>query len=60
MWRTLKISSGAKLGHDKRDITAFDTCLISLKFKQLTTKILRSCSKKQNSVEFWAKNIKEE
>ena len=27
MWSTLKISSGAQLGHDKRDIPAFDTVL---------------------------------
>ena len=40
MWSTLKISSGAQLGHDKWDIPAFDT-LISLKFEQLTTKILK-------------------
>ena len=35
MWSTLKISSGAQLGHDKRDIPAFDTVLhcISLKFE---------------------------
>ena len=33
--------------------------LISLKFEQLTTKILEWCSKRQNSIEFWAKNIKE-
>ena len=27
MWSTLKRSSGAKLGHDNRDIPAFDTVL---------------------------------
>ena len=27
MWSTLKISSGVQLGHDKRDIPAFDTVL---------------------------------
>ena len=27
MWSTLKISSGAQLGHDKRDIPVFDTVL---------------------------------
>ena len=27
MWSTLKISSGTQLGHDKRDIPAFDTVL---------------------------------
>ena len=40
MWSTLKISSGAQLGHDKRDIPAFDTVLfhsnVSLRRKYLS------------------------
>ena len=59
MRSTLKISSGAQLGHDKRVMPAFRDCLISLKFEQVTTKILKQCSNRQNSIEFWAKNIKE-
>ena len=38
MWSSHERRSGTQLGHDKRDIPAFD-CLISLKFEQLTTKI---------------------
>ena len=33
-------------------------CLTSLKFKQLPTKILELYSNRQNSIEFWVKNIK--
>ena len=46
MGSTLKISSGA---------FCIRNCLITLKFEQLTTKILKWCSNRQNSIEFWAK-----
>ena len=55
MWSTLKRSSAAKLGHDKRDISAFDTVLFhsnlsSLRRKflsdVLTDKIVLSCGPK--------------
>ena len=55
MWSTLKRSSAAKLGHDKRDISAFDTVLFhsnlsSLRRKFLsdvpTDKIVLSCGPK--------------
>ena len=55
MLSTLKISSRAQLGHDKRDIPAFDTVLFhsnlsSLRRKYLgdvpTDKIVLSCGQK--------------
>ena len=55
MWSTLKISSGAQLGHDKQDIPAFDSVLFhsnlsSLRRKFLsdvpTDKIILSCGPK--------------
>ena len=51
MWSSLKISSGAKLGHD----SCIRHCLISLKFEQLTTKIHTWRFNRQNSIEFWAR-----
>ena len=66
MWSTLKISSGAQLGHDKRDIPAFDTVLFhsnlsSLRRKNLgdvpTDKIVLSCgpeiSKRPLKIRYW-------
>ena len=40
MWSTLKISSGAQLGHDKRDIPAFDTVLFHSNLRSLRRKYL--------------------
>ena len=40
MRSTLKISSGAQLGHDKRDIPAFDTVLFHSNFSSLRRKYL--------------------
>ena len=40
MWSTLKISSGAQLGHNKRDIPAFDTVLFHSNFSSLPRKYL--------------------
>ena len=66
MWSTLKISSGAQLGHDKRDIPAFDTVLFhsnlsSLRRKYLgdvpTDKLVLSCgpeiSKRPLKIRYW-------
>ena len=66
MWSTLKISSGAQLGHDKREIPAFDTALFhsnlsSLRRKYLgdvpTDKIVLSCgpeiSKRPLKIRYW-------
>ena len=66
MWSTLEISNGAQLGHDKRDITAFDTVLFhsnlgSLRRKYLndvpTDKIVLSCrpkiSKRPLLIRYW-------
>ena len=38
MWSTLKISSGAQPGHDKRDIPAFDTVLFHSNLSSLRRK----------------------
>lgn len=55
MWSTLKRSSGAKLGHDKRDIPTFDTVLFHSNLSGLgrkflsdvpTDKIVLSCGPK--------------
>ena len=40
MWSTLKRSSAAKLGHDKRDISAFDTVLFHSNLSSLRRKFL--------------------
>ena len=40
MWSTLKRSSGAKLGHDKRDIPTFDTVLFHSNLSGLGRKFL--------------------
>ena len=40
MWSTLKISSGAQLGHDKRDISAFDTVLFHSHLSSLQRKYI--------------------
>ena len=40
MWSTLKRSSGAQLGHDKRDIPAFDTVLFHANLSSLRRKYL--------------------
>ena len=40
MWSTLKISSGAQLGHDKRVIPAFDTVLFHSNLSSLRRKYL--------------------
>ena len=40
MWSTLKISSGAQLGHDKRDIPAFDTVLFHSNLSSLRRKYM--------------------
>ena len=40
MWSTLKISSGAQLGHDKRDIPALDTVLFHSNLSSLRRKHL--------------------
>ena len=40
MWSTLKISSGAQLGHDKRDIPAFDIVLFHSNLSSLRRKYL--------------------
>ena len=40
MWSTLKRSSGAKLGHDKRDIPTFDTVLFHSNLSSLRQKFL--------------------
>ena len=59
MWSTLKISSGAQLGNDKRVIPAFDTVLFYSNLSSLRRKYLGDVPKDKNSIEFWAKNIKE-
>ena len=70
MWSTLKRSSGAQLGHDKRDFPAFDTVLFhsylnSLPRKYLgdvpTDKVVLSCgpeiSKRPLKIRYcWLKN----
>ena len=40
MWSTLKIGSRAQLGHDKRDIPAFDTVLFHSNLSSLPRKYL--------------------
>ena len=40
MWSTLKISSGAQLGHDKRDIPTFDTVLFQSNLSSLRRKYI--------------------
>ena len=40
MWSTLKISSGAQLGHDKWDIPAFDTVLFHSNLSSLRRKYI--------------------
>ena len=45
MWSTLKISSGAQLGHDKRDIPAFDTILFHSNLSSLRRKYLSDVPK---------------
>ena len=40
MWGTPKISSGAQLGHDKRDNPAFDTVLFHLNLSSLRRKYI--------------------
>ena len=45
MWSTLKISSGAQLGHDKRDIPAFDTVLFHSNLSSLRRKYLSDVPK---------------
>ena len=40
MWSTLKRSSGAKLGHDKRDIPSFDPVLFHSNLSSLRQKFL--------------------
>ena len=40
MWSTLEISSGAQLGHDKRDIRAFDTALFHSNLSSLRRKYI--------------------
>ena len=59
MWSTLKISSGAQLGHDKRDIPAFDTVLFHSNLSSLRRKYLSDVPTAKNSIVFWGKNIKE-
>ena len=44
MWSTLKRSSAAKLGHDKRDISAFDTVLFHSNLSSLRRKFLSDVS----------------
>ena len=58
MWSTLEISSGAQLGHDKRDIPAFETVLFHSNLSSLrrNTEVM---FQQTNSIEFWAKNIKD-
>ena len=56
MWSFCKRRSATQLGPDKRDLPTFDT--VTLKFEQLTTKIRKGYSNKQNSIELWAKSIK--
>ena len=45
MWSTLKISSGAQLGHDKWDIPAFDTVLFHSNLSGLRRKYLSDVPK---------------
>ena len=45
MWSTLEISSGAQLGHDKRDIPAFDTVLFHSNMSSLRRKYLGNVPK---------------
>ena len=45
MWSTLKISSGAQLGHDKGVIPAFDTVLFYLNLSSLRRKYLSDVPK---------------
>ena len=59
MWSTLKISSGAQLGHDKRDNPAFDRVLFHSNLSSLRRKYLSDVPKDKISIEFGAKNIKE-
>ena len=50
MWSTLKWSSGARLGHEKRDIPAFDTVLFHSNLSSLRGKYFRWSSTRQNSI----------
>ena len=51
MWSTLKISSGAQLSRDKRDIPAFDTVLFHSNLKGLGHAILGNFSTDQMVIE---------
>ena len=61
MWSTLKINSGAQLGHDKRVIPAFDSVLFHSNLSSLRRKYLSDVPKDKIvlSIEIWTKNIKE-
>ena len=59
MWSTHERRSGTQLGHDKRDITAFDTVFIHSNLSSLPQKYtVKWYSNRQNSIKLWAKNIK--
>ena len=62
MWSTLKRSSRAKLGHNKRDIPTFDTVLFHSKLSSLrrkfssdvpTDKMVLSCGPKISKRPYW-------
>ena len=59
MWSTLKISSGEQLGHDKRDIPAFDTVLFHSNLSCLRRKYLSDVPKDKIVLSSGANNIKE-
>ena len=58
MWSTLKISSGAQLGHDKRDIPAFDTVLFHSNLSSLRQKYLSDIPTGNIVLECGSKSIK--
>ena len=58
MWSSHEKRSGTQLGHDKRDISAFDTVLFHSNLSSLPPKYFKWNSNRQNSIELWGKNIK--
>ena len=72
MWSTRKRSSGTRLGHDKRNIPAFDTVLFQLSLRSLQRKYLSNIptdkivlsselelSKRPSEICYWWLKIKE-
>ena len=55
MWSTLKRSSAAKLGHDRRDISAFDTVLFHSNLSSLRRKFLSDVPTDKIVLSCWPK-----